>query len=393
MRVAVVITRLEGGAGVLALRGALAMDREAFELTIVTGSGDRLAGRRGGGRPGDHHRARPARADRPAQRPAGAAAADRPVRPPGLRCRAHALRQGRHGRPPGRAPRRGAPAGPHVPRFPVPRVPVGRPQAGLRVDRAAAGPVHRRGALRGLRRGRRSGAAAAGRTGTDPDHRRGRRRAGHARLGRGRPRRAGAPPRPDRAGPAHGRHGGGRGRPADLPEGARGLPRRHAAAGPAGGHRSMGRRWRAGRADRPPGPGAVRDPGPAGGRAHRRPGRASGLRRLRAAQPLRGPAHRRRRGDELRRAGGRLRGQRRLRRRAARRDGLAGTAAAARPDGQPRSGTCWTHRRQPPGWPRPPAAASRAGTPRRNCAMRSPPPTRPPARAGGYPEALRVSSP
>ena len=42
VRVAVVITRLEGGAGVLALRGALAMDRESFELTVVTGSGDRL---------------------------------------------------------------------------------------------------------------------------------------------------------------------------------------------------------------------------------------------------------------------------------------------------------------------------------------------------------------
>ncbi len=42
VRVAVVITRLEGGAGVLALRGAQAMDPEAFQLTIVTGSGDRL---------------------------------------------------------------------------------------------------------------------------------------------------------------------------------------------------------------------------------------------------------------------------------------------------------------------------------------------------------------
>jgi glycosyltransferase involved in cell wall biosynthesis len=42
LRVAAVITRLEGGAGVLALRGAMAMDPDAFELTIVTGSGDRL---------------------------------------------------------------------------------------------------------------------------------------------------------------------------------------------------------------------------------------------------------------------------------------------------------------------------------------------------------------
>jgi glycosyltransferase involved in cell wall biosynthesis len=42
LRVAAVITRLEGGAGVLALRGAMAMDPDAFELTIVTGTGDRL---------------------------------------------------------------------------------------------------------------------------------------------------------------------------------------------------------------------------------------------------------------------------------------------------------------------------------------------------------------
>ncbi len=42
--VAVVITRLSGGAGLLALRGALALDREIFEITIVAGSGDRLLG-------------------------------------------------------------------------------------------------------------------------------------------------------------------------------------------------------------------------------------------------------------------------------------------------------------------------------------------------------------
>jgi glycosyltransferase involved in cell wall biosynthesis len=39
VRLAVVITRLEGGAGVLALRGAQAIDREIFQPTIVTGSG------------------------------------------------------------------------------------------------------------------------------------------------------------------------------------------------------------------------------------------------------------------------------------------------------------------------------------------------------------------
>jgi glycosyltransferase involved in cell wall biosynthesis len=41
LRVAVVITRLEGGAGVLALRGAQAMAREIIWPTIVTGSGSR----------------------------------------------------------------------------------------------------------------------------------------------------------------------------------------------------------------------------------------------------------------------------------------------------------------------------------------------------------------
>jgi glycosyltransferase involved in cell wall biosynthesis len=39
--VAVVITRLEGGAGVLALRGAKALERELIQPTIVTGSGSR----------------------------------------------------------------------------------------------------------------------------------------------------------------------------------------------------------------------------------------------------------------------------------------------------------------------------------------------------------------
>jgi glycosyltransferase involved in cell wall biosynthesis len=43
VRVATVITRLEGGAGVLALRGALAIDSGAIRPTIVTGSGGRLA--------------------------------------------------------------------------------------------------------------------------------------------------------------------------------------------------------------------------------------------------------------------------------------------------------------------------------------------------------------
>jgi glycosyltransferase involved in cell wall biosynthesis len=42
LRVATLITRLEGGAGVLALRGALALDPAEFVVTFVTGSGDLL---------------------------------------------------------------------------------------------------------------------------------------------------------------------------------------------------------------------------------------------------------------------------------------------------------------------------------------------------------------
>jgi len=38
-RIAVLITRLEGGAGILALRGAMALDPAAFRLTLVTGRG------------------------------------------------------------------------------------------------------------------------------------------------------------------------------------------------------------------------------------------------------------------------------------------------------------------------------------------------------------------
>ena len=41
VRVATVITRLEGGAGQHALRGALGMDPAGYEMTIITGSGDR----------------------------------------------------------------------------------------------------------------------------------------------------------------------------------------------------------------------------------------------------------------------------------------------------------------------------------------------------------------
>jgi glycosyltransferase involved in cell wall biosynthesis len=42
LRVATLITRLEGGAGVLALRGAMALDPAEFRVTIITGSGNHL---------------------------------------------------------------------------------------------------------------------------------------------------------------------------------------------------------------------------------------------------------------------------------------------------------------------------------------------------------------
>jgi glycosyltransferase involved in cell wall biosynthesis len=43
LRVAVVITRLEGGAGILALHGARVLDPSQFEVTVITGGGDPLA--------------------------------------------------------------------------------------------------------------------------------------------------------------------------------------------------------------------------------------------------------------------------------------------------------------------------------------------------------------
>ncbi|MFB9566012.1 glycosyltransferase, partial [Saccharopolyspora hordei] len=42
LRVATVITRLSGGAGTLALRGAAALDPDAHEVTLITGSGSLL---------------------------------------------------------------------------------------------------------------------------------------------------------------------------------------------------------------------------------------------------------------------------------------------------------------------------------------------------------------
>ena len=42
LRVAAIITRLEGGAGVLALRGATVLDPARYRVTIITGSGNHL---------------------------------------------------------------------------------------------------------------------------------------------------------------------------------------------------------------------------------------------------------------------------------------------------------------------------------------------------------------
>ncbi|HWG63100.1 MAG TPA: glycosyltransferase [Streptosporangiaceae bacterium] len=44
LRVAVVITRLEGGAGLHALRGALCLNPDDYAVTLITGSGERLLG-------------------------------------------------------------------------------------------------------------------------------------------------------------------------------------------------------------------------------------------------------------------------------------------------------------------------------------------------------------
>ncbi|MDR7300167.1 glycosyltransferase [Haloactinomyces albus] len=42
MRIATVITRMDGGAGVMALRGARALDPDRYRVTLITGSGGRL---------------------------------------------------------------------------------------------------------------------------------------------------------------------------------------------------------------------------------------------------------------------------------------------------------------------------------------------------------------
>ncbi len=205
------------------------------------------AARRGSGiRHRGRGRAPAARGDRPARRPAGAAEAGDALPGAELRRSSHPLRQGRSGRPRGRAPRRDTQDRAHLPRFSVPRVPVGAASPGLPVDRAAAGPDHRRGAVRGRRGGRRGGPAGAGRAGTDPHDRRGRGRPGPGQGQHERPAAGGSPPRPCHAGPSGRRRRGRRGGPADLPEGlpegARGFRRGDAGAGPAGGNRRLGGR-------------------------------------------------------------------------------------------------------------------------------------------------------
>jgi glycosyltransferase involved in cell wall biosynthesis len=45
LRVATVITRMQAGAGGVALRGALALDRRDYQVSVIAGSGDRLLGR------------------------------------------------------------------------------------------------------------------------------------------------------------------------------------------------------------------------------------------------------------------------------------------------------------------------------------------------------------
>ena len=53
LRVATVIARLEGGAGLQAFRGACAIDPDEIDVTLITGSGDYLlaAAERAGIRP------------------------------------------------------------------------------------------------------------------------------------------------------------------------------------------------------------------------------------------------------------------------------------------------------------------------------------------------------
>ena len=111
LAVAVVVTRLQAGAGGVALRGALAVDPERYDVTIIAGgtdgaadadgSGDRLLGHAADAGLRVVQRARARLADIAAPGHPGAAPAHRASAGRGLRRGAHAQRQGRRPRPAG----------------------------------------------------------------------------------------------------------------------------------------------------------------------------------------------------------------------------------------------------------------------------------------------------
>ena len=151
-RVVTVITRLEGGAGALALRGVLGLDRVEFEQVIVTGSGGRLVEQAAahGVEVVVHPVLKPTidpLSDLRAARWLAALLADRQ---PDV-VHTHCAKAGTIGR---LAARRAGIAHDraYLPRVPVPRVPVGCQAACLRRGRAAARQVHR---CRAVRRDRR----------------------------------------------------------------------------------------------------------------------------------------------------------------------------------------------------------------------------------------------
>ena len=173
LRVATVITRLEGGAGMQALRGACALDPASFRITLVTGSGDTLLA-------------------------AAAESGLETVVDPSLRAPIDPLHDARalrwltslfrerhfdvvhtHCAKAGALGRLAAHRS-HVPRivhtyhgFPFHGFqPAARREAYIAIERRAR-PDHRRGAVRGDGRRRRSRPAQARGTRPDPDHRRG----------------------------------------------------------------------------------------------------------------------------------------------------------------------------------------------------------------------------